>query len=713
MKQIKIISLSLIFFISTVNLLSQQIVSGKVVSSDGETLVGVNIAIEGTYVGTITDMDGEFEFETEEVAGKSLVVSYIGFSPLTLNLDDVDSRNIVICLKESMTSLNAVTITAGSFAADDKKRASVLEPLDIYTTAGSLGDINGALKTLPGTQPASDDGRLLVRGGDASETKTFVDGLLAAKPYYSKVPDLPTRGRFSPSLFSGTVFSTGGYSAEYGQALSSVLILESSDVALEAITSVSLMSIGGELSNTWCSNNRSTSLGVSYTNMAPYYSLADNRLDWTKPTEATGINFMHRQKFDNGAMLKVFSTGDYGVSAFNSNIGDEITNIDTEGGNAYVNVNYSVPTGENSFLKTGIATTIDDQRQLAGMHRTSDDELSIEVRATMVNAISDGIELSYGIADAYTNYKQAYQHLGSSQSWNGGVKDHILAGFIEPEIKLSARFAFRPGLRLEYSSALAKMNISPRLSVAYKTGKNSQLSAAYGQYYQNPVNEYLKFTTDFNYEKSTHYIASYQVGSLKKRLLRMEAYYKQYDQLVTYDMGQHTYDLNFNNNGDGYAKGIDIFFRDRETIKRTDYWVSYSYIDTKRQYKDYPQKVSPSFISEHTFSAVAKYFVGAINTQVGATWIMASGRPYHQPDDSEFMNRKAPMYNDLSLNLSYLTHIAGYSTIVHFSMSNVLGRKHLVGYQTIPSGNGQPDTLMPLLPDIKQFMFLGVFISIN
>jgi len=693
-------------------LLAQRTVKGKVTAADDSPLVGVNITIKNTYDGTISDYNGQFEVQLN-ADNSTLVVSYIGYQSKEVILSG-DETTVSIKLKESVTSLNAVTITAGTFSAGDKKRATVLEPLDIYTTAGSLGDINGALKTLPGTQAASDDGRLLVRGGDASETKVHVDGLLAAKPYYSKVPDLPTRGRFAPSLFEGTVFSTGGYSAEYGQALSSILILESNDIAIEEMTSLSLMSVGAEASKTWCAPNRSTSAGVSYTNLTPFFSLTNNRLDWVKPVEAVNVNLMHRQKSENGAMFKCFSTFDYGVQEFNTPIGNQAINIDTEGGTGYINLSYTAPVFKNSCLKSGLATTIDRNRQLAGPNRTLNDEINIEARVAISQPLSNAIDLKYGVANTWTLYKQDYQHLTQAVSFNSEVSDHIAAAFLESEIRLSAKLALRPGLRFEYSSYLDETSLSPRLAMAYKTGKDSHLSAAWGHYFQNPVNDYLKYTSDLSFEKAKHYILSFQKGSLNNRLFRIEAYYKDYQKLVRYDEWTTNRYANLNNTGNGYAKGIDVFYRDKETFKYTDFWLSYSYIDTERQYKYYPEKVTPSYISEHTFSAVGKYFIGAITTQVGATWMVASGRPYHAAGDASFMSRKAPIYNDLSLNLSYLTHLGDHFTIVHFSFSNALGRKHLMGYRNVPSPDNHGELIpMPILPDVKQFLFLGIFISIN
>lgn len=709
------IILILLSILASVSLPAQERIAGLVQAMDGEPLVGVNLFIEGTYDGTITDTEGKFEFEAEAASEKNLVVSYIGYTTQIVPLENQLLSNISIRLKESVTSLNAVTITAGSFNAGDKNRATVLDPMDIYTTAGSMGDINAALKTLPGTQAAADDGRLLVRGGEAAETKVYVDGLLAAKPYYSKVPDLPTRGRFSPSLFSGTVFSTGGYSAEYGQALSSVLILESTDIALEEVTGISLMSIGLEANNTWCGEDRSTSAGVSYTNLAPYYGMVNNRLDWVKPVEAVNVNLMHRQRFKNGGLFKMFATGDYGGQSFNTSDGsDKPVYIDSEGGNTYWNGTYKMSLGEKTALRSGVAVTYDEDRTIAGVHHSTENELNIEGRLAFVHDLKEGIVLTYGVSDAFTKYDQDYKELEGTQRWSGGIEDHVTALFVEPEIKLSAKFAFRPGLRYEYSTYLKRSNLSPRISMAYKTGKNSQLSAAYGQFFQNPVNDYLKYSSQFDFEKATHYILGFQTGDIQKRLFRTEAYYKAYDNLVSYQESDNPFVPVYNNGGEGYAKGLDIFYRDRETFKRTDYWLSYSYIDSKRKYKDYPSKVTPHYIAEHTFSAVAKYFLGAINTQVGATWVTASGKPYHQPGDVKFMNQRSPMYHDLSLNLSYLTHLGDHFTIIHFAMNNVLGQTQHLGYRTVPSMDGNsPDKLVPMHPDVKQFLFLGVFISIN
>jgi outer membrane cobalamin receptor len=75
----------------------------------------------------------------------------------------------------------------------DKARVAVLKPLDIVTRQDQ-GNIIAALKLYRNTK-CSEDGRLFVRGGEANETQTFVDGIRVAQP--TTIGNVPTRS-FSP-----------------------------------------------------------------------------------------------------------------------------------------------------------------------------------------------------------------------------------------------------------------------------------------------------------------------------------------------------------------------------------------------------------------------------------------------------------------------------------------------------------------------------------
>ena len=169
-------------------------------------------------------------------------------------------------LVETINKMSGVVISAGAFEASDEKKSVMLKPLDIVTTAGATADIAGALNTLPGTQTVGETGRLFVRGGSDYESKTFIDGMQVLDEYNATINNVPARSRFSPFMFKGTLFSTGGYSAEYGGALSSALILNTKEQYQVTRTDLGFMTVGGDLAHTQVWENTSVAVKAEYTN---------------------------------------------------------------------------------------------------------------------------------------------------------------------------------------------------------------------------------------------------------------------------------------------------------------------------------------------------------------------------------------------------------------------------------------------------------------
>lgn len=705
------IPIVVVFIFSVLGGLSNTPIKGKVFDKKQIPLPGVNVFVEGSYDGTSTNEQGEFSFSTDMTPPFVLKASFVGYKPWGQTLTVADTVYVEVELLESVNSLDAVTITAGVFAAADKKRASVLEPLDIYTTASANGDVMAAMRTMPGTQAASDDGRLMVRGGDAYETKTYIDGLLAAKPYFSQTPDVATRGRFAPSLFEGVMFNSGGYSAEFGQALSSVLVLNSTDVALEDNMGVSLMTIGPEVSQTWALRNSSLMLSGSYTNLYFYNKLLKSNLNWVKPVETTNFTTVYRLKPSARSLLKVFSTFDRGSLEYEVPAPHQFS-VKSKSATSYTNVHYRNSLSENTVFNAGISATFDQRTLIPGAVRLHDRDRSVEARFTFSHRLADGFKLLWGASDTYINEVQKIGLSSESDDIQMNVEDHTLGAFVESEIHVSKNLAFRPGLRTEYVTVLGRLNVAPRLALALKTGGKSQLSGAWGNYFQNPESDYLKYNTRLNFERAEHYVISYQWGGLKDRLLRAEIYQKQYDNLVLWD-GTSAYNpKNLRNGGDGHASGIDLFWRDRKTLKNFDYWITYSFVDTKRQYQNYPERVQPPFIAKHTASVVGKYWVNAISTQFGASFTVASGRNFDDVNTPEFMDGRTKPYYDLSLNLSKVFYLGNQYSVLYCSVTNVLGSENIVGYRAAYEFDGDSKvSMIPLQKDIKRFWFVGLMLN--
>ena len=233
-----------LFFL--VNLtLAQTVLRGIVKDVKGETIPGVNIFLKGTYEGTSSELDGSYMFETEEKGSFILVFQAMGFKSEEIEIElEGGEQTFNPVLREAINEMTAVTISAGAMEASDEKKAVVLKPLDIVTVPSAMGDIIGAFQTLPGTANVGNDGRLFVRGGDATETAIFIDGMKVGNAFGTTASNVPTRTRFNPNLFKGSFFSTGGYSAEYGHALSSALALNTVDIPLRNQGDINLMSVG-------------------------------------------------------------------------------------------------------------------------------------------------------------------------------------------------------------------------------------------------------------------------------------------------------------------------------------------------------------------------------------------------------------------------------------------------------------------------------------
>ncbi|KGL64215.1 TonB-dependent receptor [Polaribacter sp. Hel1_85] len=713
MKRILFILLTICQF----SLIAQTTISGKVTDSKSNPIYGANVYLDGTYDGGSTNESGDFSFSTSEKGTQTIVISFISFETYIKTADVSSLKYLTIKLRDDVNTLDAVVINAGTFEAGEKAKVTVLKPLDIVTTASALGDVMGALQTLPGTSTVDEDGRLFVRGGEAEETQIFIDGIRVFTPYAASPNNMPTRGRFSPFLFKGISFSTGGYSAEYGQALSGVLQLNTIDEPLEEKTDLSFMTLGLGVGNTQIWDNNSFSVNTSYINLAPYQEAFPDRNTWKKPVQALNGEMVFRHKFKNESLLKLYGAFSYSDLDV---IQDDINYVDgfrfgLNNRNLYFNTSYKNKFGDNWKLETGFSFTNDHSNIKILEDLVTDKENSMHSKVKLKKQFSNRFKISFGSEYFMTDFDEDYT-TDKNQKFNYRFNNNIFASFAETDIFFSKNLATKIGIRAEYSELLNEFTISPRVSLAYKASKNAQFSLAYGQFYQNPKNEYLKFSQDFKAENTSHLIANYQ-ATKQGQIFRIEAYYKNYKDLVKYDDNTPIFNSNFNNNGSGFAKGFDIFWRQNGKIKNTDYWVSYSFLDTQRDYKNYPTSARPNFASKHNLSVVAKHWVENWKSQIGFSYNFASGRNYTNPNDAGFikgetiLNDKTKNYNSLSLNWAYLID---QQKILYFSVNNVLGTQNVFGYNY--KNTAEPNKKFDrqaIIPNADSFFFVGFFWTIS
>ncbi len=690
-------------------LLAQTTVSGTVTDNKGMPILGANVYLEGAYDGASSDDNGKFSFETSEIGTQILTVSYVSFETFKLTDDVSKMKNLKIVLRDDVNSLETVTISAGSFSAGDNSKISVLKPLDIVTTASALGDFVGALQTLPGTTTVAEDGRLFVRGGDANETQIFIDGIRVFTPYSPTTDYIPTRGRYSPFLFDGITFSTGGYSAEYGQALSSVLLLNTIDEPDQEKTDIAIMTVGAGLGHTEKWKKSSLSLNTSYINLAPYIAILPDRNDWQKPFETASGEAVFRQKIGDG-LLKIygaFDTSNFALTQEDINQPEGVR-FKLNNQNFYTNASYSQMLNDNWSIFAGGSYTYENTK--VGIDETAikDVENSAHLKLKLKKHFSNRFKLDFGAEQFITDFNENYDEPNFAAKL--GFNNNISVAFTEADIIFSRKMALKLGVRGEYGELFKEFTLSPRASFAYKTGKSSQLSLAYGDFFQQPENEILKFTNDLEAERAQHYIMNYQYAA-NNRIFRAEVYRKKYNNLVSYNDEFPDVNSTFTNDGNGYAQGLDIFWRDNKSIKNVDYWVSYSYLDTERKYKNYPIEATPNFANTHNLSVVAKYWIDDWKSQIGFSYQYGSGRTYTDLNQPGFLQGKTEGYNSVSLNWAYLL---SQQKILYFSINNAFAFRNVNGYQyaNTPDANGN-FARRELRPAADQFFFVGFFWTIS
>lgn len=706
-------ALLLVLLVGTGWARAQVNISGSILSQTGEALQGANVFLQGTYDGCTSDSLGRFSFSSSEGGEQMLVVSFVGYETkgVALNIGSSDITDLRIVLEESPNELEEVVINAGTFEASDKKKAVLLKPIDIALTAGANGDVYGAFGTLPGSHKVGEEGQLFVRGGEAYETLTFMDGMLINSPYTSQMPDLPSRGRFSPLLFNGAVFSTGGYSAEYGQALSSIVALNTNALEAETKSNLSVMTVGVQGSHAQRWKNTSLALTGELIHTGLSNKIFKQNVEWLKDPLVTGTTAMFRHKTSETGMIKSFASLSYDASSmlYEDFANQSVEEIELSNYNSYVNTTYKEMLGEKWMMSTGVALNLDRDDMLISGDKIETTRKNMHTKIGLRHLTTEKFNTKWGADFMYTDYQQ---DLHMAEKFSLAYSNKLFSTFVESELKVNGFLAFKAGLRAEYNSVISDVNVMPRLSAAVKTGKSSQLSMAFGTFRQNAKEDYLKFATDLGQEKASHSILTWQYKKDTKTL-RIEGYYKNYSDLVKFEDEYSVVPENYNNLGSGYSRGIDVFWRDQKPMGKSDYWISYSWNDSKRNYRDFPGKATPHYVSAHNLSVVYKHFFPGIRTFVSSTYSFASGRPYYNPNNPEFMADRTKSYNDLSLGLTHMIYLFNKQTVFHLIVNNVLGFENIYGYtySNTPDANGvYPST--PVIPSSKRMAVFLVSIQL-
>ena len=659
---------------TTFQLVAQTIVTG-IVTDGKERLVGANVFIIGTIDGCLTDSLGQFAFHTSKTGEVTLKVTYMGYEDYSYTADVSLMTRLKVQMKEQATTISEVVVTASTFSFGKSDNFKTMDALDVVMAGNSCGDIVAALQTLPGTQKVGENGKLYVRGGESEECQTFVNGMHVLVPYSTNTENSAVRGRFSPFLFKGINFSLGGYGGEYGQALSAVLPMETTDMATSDKYGVSASLVDWNVGGTKAMTNSSLSFNAALTSMGLYDRLFSQRFDFTRPYRKLSGEAQYKKEFTVGVLKSYVG---YDLTSVGQHTDGRDLSLKEH--NIYANITHKMPFGRGFSLFTGIANSsvfrdIDDAMTIGDHYHNFRNE--VHLKAEVRKVCSDVLKMSAGMEDYIRNSVLRYEPYQYHLNYN------IFAAHVDAQWRIIPRLFANMSARVEMMDT--KWSFLPRTTLSYIPNKRLQASLVLGRYSQTAEDDYLaKSGKSLGQSTADHAILSLQYKT-PSTLLRIEPYWKKYHHLPLLENGI------YQPHGNGSSRGVDVFLENNSLIKHLTTTLSYSYNDSERLYLDYTSPRMPDFASRHNLRLTAKYGIG--KAIIGVAESCTSSRHFPQG--------KTPAYNSVDINLTYLV---SPKVIVYTSLNNILGRTNIFRFDKMGS---------PVMATRDRFFYIGIFVSLK
>lgn len=686
----------------------RNVVKGMVREANGTPLAGANIYIYGTTDGALCDSLGRFSFQTASSGEVTVKCTFIGFADYVGKLHLPLQHDVDIRLKPQAVTLDNVEIVAGNFNFGRGNLATTMNSLDVVMSGNSCGDIFGSLHSLPGVQTVGENGRLYVRGGESSESQTFINGMHVLQPYDAEAGNTVTRSRFSPFLFKGINFALDGYDAQYGQALSSVLVMETTDVQTHDKLGVNFSPLSAAAGGTKSFGRSSLSFNAEYMDLKLYNKVFPDKYDWTKPYNKMSAQMQYKVETSQGGSIKTYAGFDHTRLGYHIPQDFFETNerdLGITDDNLYLNSVWRTTTaggwrlfagGAWSWVRNGI------NGALVNGDEYVDTKNEVHLKAYLQKAFG-GHTVAYGVEDYIRNFQKRSVMGGATNKLH--MNYNLVGAFVDTRFKLLSELFLKASFRMENQVSRNGIFIVPRVSLSYVPNNRFQMSLLAGEYSQ-VVGDGFDIYGDYirHQSFSDHYVLSMQYG-FARTTLRMETYLKYYYDLPMVSGTGYTF------NGKGRSRGVDIFIEDNSISPRLTTMLAYSYNFSKRKYMQYDNWVQPQYTTRHNASLSIKYNVPQIKCIFGLSQNFASGRPYTDPSKPGQMQFLTKPYLSTGINVSFL---ASPSVIVYASATNLFNRHNVFNYQYKESPAAAGGFVRRAVEASRdRFFYIGVFISLK
>lgn len=755
-------TLFLIFTLICSYSFSQSTIRGFVYDkATGEPVMFANVIIKGTKTGASTDVNGFFSFSKLQAGTYTLHVLYIGYdtASITVTVKDKEIVTRKIYLVESSVLLQQIDVSAERTDKVEQVRISVnkITPKQIerIPSMGSEPDFAQYVQVLPGVIFTGDQGgQLYIRGGAPIQNKVMLDGMVIYNPFHS----IGFFSVFDSDIIRSADVYTGGFNAEYGGRISSVMDIITKDGNKNRQTGkISASTFGSKLllEGPLYKSEDQSKTSLSYVFSAKTSYIRESSKFLYSYVDSSGIPFSFNDFYGK---ISLNTENGSKINFFGFRFSDDVkykalSNFNWKSGGLGSNI-ILVPAGSPFLFKVNFSYSKYEitLKEADGLPRNS--EINGFNLGLSFNYFIGKNELSYGI-ETY-GFKTDFNYYNSVGRLIDQVQNTTeLAAFVKYKIAKD-KFVIEPGFRLQYYASLTQISPEPRLGAKYIISDKLRYKIATGLYSQNfisansdrdVVNLFYGFLSSpekgdlpekfdgepvkTSLQKAAHIVSGFEYDINNNFDVNIEGYFKRNIQLTNINRNKIFDDTGDNwqvpdllkkdfivENGNAY--GVDVTFK--YEYKRNYLWLAYSlgFVD---RYDGFIKYV-PIYDRRHNINIVGTRTLGKnLDWELSARWNFGSGFPfsktagYYEQLQIEDINTnlaatnallgilygdlnaaRLPSYHRLDLTLKKTIEFSKNSTLeINFACTNVYNRANIFYYDRIRSKRVNQ---LPIIPSI-------------
>lgn len=666
--QLRLALLTLLLISGFTSLFAQTaMVKGFVYEKEtGEPVIFTNAYLYRTTHGCATDVNGYFAITQIPAGNYTLMVTYMGYDTLrqeiTLAPNQILTQNLY--LEKASYNLQMVNISAEREEAVTETRTSVVKitpkQINSIPSIGGQPDLAQYMQVLPGVVFTGDQGgQLYIRGGSPIQNKVLLDGMVVYNPFHS----IGLFSVFDTDIMRNADIYTGGFGAEYGGRVSSVMDITTRDGnkkrmsgKFSANTFGSKITLEGPIKKQREGGAGSASYVFSFKN-SYLEKTSESIYDYVNDD---GLPFNFTDVYG-----KVSIAGDNGskVNFFGFNFDDAVNNYkslaDFNWKSSGGGMNFVVIPGNSPVLMEGIVAY---SKYKMTLQETGDNN----PRTSGIDGFNVGLNFTYFLGKDEVKYgvellgfKTDFEFSNQFNRTIGQTENTTELGAFVKYKKTKGKMLIEPSFRFHWYASLSNLSPEPRLALKYNATEHIRFKLATGLYSQNlisanserdVVNLFYGFLSGsenipdkFDGEDVTHYlqksehiILGTEIDLARGLSLNVEGYFKNFSQLTSLNNNKIFNDTpEFSDQPDelksdfkiekGDAKGVD--FALKYNTNNLYLWAVYSLGYVNRN--DGTREYVPHYDRRHNVNLVASYKAGASQDwEFNARWNFGSAFPF-------------------------------------------------------------------------------------